>query len=168
MKKEITIEETLDWNAAWRIIHDPAVEDRILNDEWKATASDKFRNIVAGIVENPNNYVLLVSRGDEAVGVAICYHKGSGEFEIHTIFMPGLRGADAIHAGKLCTQHMLAKPEVERLVSMCPENLPETYLFARRVGWRFAGMSPEKWIKNGVAYAQKLVEATKKDLILCH
>jgi len=167
MNPKLSIAETLDWQLAWKIISDPSVFDRVCDDNWSKKPKHELQEIVKGIVENPDNYIVLALNCGEPVGVWFGYRINSDTLEVHTHLLASCRGRDAIQAGRMATQYILEKPDVEKMVSFCPDNMPEVYLFARYCGWHKAGMHTKKWLKNGVEYALRIVEATKKDLILC-
>ena len=170
MNINLDIDHTLDWLTVWTIIHDASVFNRVCDDEWTRKPLHDLKAVVRGIVENPHNHSLLVTDGGRPVGCFLCYAQGKGLFEVHTMLTDRCRGADAIQAGKMGTRFMLAMPDVEKLVSFCPANMPEAYLFARYCGWHKAGIAAKKWIKEGVEYAMRIVEANKQDLkeISCH
>ena len=54
--------------------------------------------------------------------------------------------------------------DVDRLVSYCPSNLPQAYVYARLVGFHRGGIAVAKWVKNGIEYSIREVFATKQDL----
>jgi hypothetical protein len=164
MNLHLEIDQTLDWETVWAIVHDASVFDRVCDDHWTRKPLRELRDIVRGIVENPHNHALLVTDAGRPVGCFLCYAQGKGLFEIHTMLTDRCRGADAIQAGRMGTRLMLSLPDVEKLVSFCPANMPEVYLFARFCGWHKDGIAAAKWLKNGVEYAMRIVEATKHDL----
>lgn len=171
MNLSLSTDETFDAEAVWSVITDPSVLDRVCDDNWTKLPLEELHSIVTALVENPDNYVMLVSDGSEPVGAVLFYAQGDGVFETHTLFTKRCRGFDAVRMGKAITRYMLALPDVKKLISFCPENLPETYYIARLVGWRSAGMSATKWVKRGVEYAMKAVECTADDLkgaATCH
>ncbi|HEY4416957.1 MAG TPA: hypothetical protein VGO57_14805 [Verrucomicrobiae bacterium] len=163
MPEEITFEETFDLDEVWRVVSDPSVLPRICDDAWAAMSLDQLKQIVAGILENTGNYVFLVRKGPETVGAGVFYELEPGVFDLHTMLTAQCRGIHAIRIGKAITEYMLGLSGVKKLVSRCPMNLPETYFFARRVGWRYAGVAREKWRKHGVDHDIKLVECTQAD-----
>lgn len=167
MNPDLTISETRDWKLAWKIVTDPSVFDHVCDDKWVKKPEAELQRIIQGIVENPVNHVTVVFIADEPVGLFMGYHVGNATLEVHTMLTSRCRGADAIQAGKMAMRFGLNLPGIEKLVSFCPANLPETYLFARYCGWHKAGISTTKWLKNGIEHAMRLVEATKKDLAPC-
>lgn len=163
MKPIITISETRDVETVWKIVHDPSVFDAICDDNWSSKPVGELKDIVRGIVENQENHVPIVFKDEEAVGCFICYAMGNGVFEIHTCLSFKCRGAEAIEAGKMATQYVLSLPDVNQLYSFCPANLPESYLFARLVGWKRAGLHTAKWVKHGIGHMQRIVQITKSE-----
>lgn len=166
MRATITIEETRNAKLVWEIASHPAMVDRVVNDTWGAFDRETRQYHVILIVENPANHVLLVRQDGKVCGCFVLDAKGDGVLEVHTMLLPSCRGIDAIHAGKLAMQHAFKLEGVEKLISHCPENLPETLLYASLCGWRKAGVAAFKWLKNGVEFPVKIVEATKE--VVCH
>ena len=164
MNDKIIIRESRDYELVWSLVHDKSVFNRICNDDWMAKPVKELKQIVQGMVLNPRNHIIVVYEEAVATGCAICYAMGDGEMEVHTCFSDRCRGLDAIKAGKMATQYMLSLPDVEKLVSLCPANLPETYWFARACGWEKGGVHDAKWIKDGIENEMRVVFATKKDL----
>jgi hypothetical protein len=162
MKLEIT--ETRDWLLVWKISQEPSIFERVTNDSWGALDHEIRKTHVELIVTNPKNHTLLVSNDTAPAGCFILDQKEPEIFEVHTMLLPSCRGRLAIAAGKLAMKFAFSLPGVKKLVSYCPENLPEVYLFARMCGWRKAGMSAVQWVKNGASYPMRLVEATINDL----
>ena len=160
----LKITETRDWELAWHISQDPCVFDRITNDSWGALESSVRKCHVELLVSNPRNHTLLVSNDTEPVGCFLLDQKEPGVFEVHTMLLTACRGKSAIEAGKMAMKFAFSLVDVKKLVSYCPTNLPEVYLFARMCGWRKAGIAAVQWIKNGVSYPMRLVEATANDL----
>ena len=164
MNPNLSIEETLDWPEVWDIVKDSSVFVNICDDGWTAKPPLELREIVRGMVENPFNHVFLVMDKDERVGCFICYQKDAGVFEVHTCLTTKCRGADAVQAGKMAMQQILSFNDVDRLVSYCPSNLPQAYVYARLVGFHRGGIAVAKWVKNGIEYSIREVFATKQDL----
>lgn len=171
MNEPIDIVESMDFEDVWRIAHEPAIYDRICDDAHAKLPVHVMKEWVKDLVANPHNHILLVQQGGEVVGCFVCKCVSYGIFEIHTLMTGRCRGADAIRAGKLATQYMLSLPDVQRMFSLCPANIPEAYVFARFCGWHKAGVHCSTWNKNGQEYPQRIVEVTKADLVmeeLCH
>ena len=161
-----TIIETRDPDPIWRIVTDASVFNRVCDDAWLSKPLEDLKAIVLGIVINPANHVLSVMSEGLAVGCFMCARVEDGIYEVHTFLTQACRGASAIAAGKSAMAHMFALPDVSKLISVCPQCLPESYWFARRCGWRNVGIGREKWVKFGVEYPVQQVEITKGDI--CH
>jgi hypothetical protein len=111
------------------------------------------------------NHVPLVSIDGSPAGCFVTYAKGRGVFEVHTFLLKTCRGGTAIAAGKAAMRYLFSLPDVLKLESLCPACLPESYWFARRCGWKSAGVSESKWLKDGVEHVQQKVEAIKGDAL---
>ena len=151
----------------WQIYQHPEVCDRITNDSWGALDLETRMSHVQLIVENPRNHLLLVRDEEQSgliVGCFLCDQKEEGTFEVHTMLLPGCRGADAIVAGRLGIKHMMGLPGVQRLVSYCPQSHKEILFFALKCGFHRVGLAALTWIKNGVTYPLQTVELNQKDL----
>lgn len=170
MNLEIT--ETRDWHLAWNISQEPTIFDRITNDSWGLCDIGTRANHVRLTVEKERNHTLLVTMREIIMGCFLLDEKEEGIYEVHTMLLPVCRGKLAIEAGKLAMAFAFKLSGVKKLVSYCPMNLPEIYLFARYCGFRKAGVAAIKWIKNGIEYPMRVVEATINDLpkeeALCH
>lgn len=163
----LTIVETRDWRLVWTMSQHPAVKDRITDDHWTRFSDAQLARFVERLVTNPANHAVLVLKAGTPAGCWIMDAKGGGAFEIHTLLLPECRGADAIAAGKLALQFALSLPEVVKLVSHCPAHLPETLWYARRCGFRRAGIAEKRWVKNGESHPMRIVEINRGE-ILCH
>lgn len=165
----LRITETRDWETVWKISQSPSIFDRVTNDSWGAEHAETRKAHVAILVTNPQNHTILVQdRYDWThLGCFLLDRKEPGVFEVHTMLLPECRGQMAIVAGKMAMRFAFSLPDVLKLVSYCPTNMPEVYLFARMCGWRKAGIAAAQWIKNGVAYPMRMVEATMNDLPVC-
>ena len=162
----ITITETRDPEPIWRIVTDASVFNRVCDDTWLAKSLEELRAIVNGMVTNPANHILAVLDDGVAVGCFVCYQLNAGVFEVHTFLTSKCRGKSAIEAGKNAMRFVFGLPGVQKLISYCPDCLPESFFFARRCGWKFTGMSEAKWTKLGVTYPVKAVEIAKEDVCL--
>ena len=167
MNQELTITETRDWQKVWQISQRPEVRDCVVNDEWERMGDDVRRCHVRIIVENGDNHCLMVSGEGKEVGCFVCDSKGKGIYEVHTMLTSECRGRDAIRAGRLAIKKIFSLRGVEKLISYCPCNMPQTYFFAIWCGFHSAGKAAWSWIKNGVAFDVKIVELTKGGLP-CH
>ena len=161
-----TITETHDPESVWRIVTDVSVFNRVCDDAWLAKSLDEVKAVVTGVVTNSDNHVLSVVSGGVVLGCFVCYRMAEGVYEVHTFLTDACRGEFAIAAGKAAMKFMFGLPGVEKLISVCPQCLPESYWFARRCGWRNVGIGREKWVKFGVEYPVQQVEITKGDI--CH
>ena len=161
--KNIQIHFTRDWQIVWQIVTDTSVFARICDDAWVEKPLYELKAIVRGIVLNGDNHIPLVLLDGQPVGCFLICAMGGGDFEVHTCLTRKIRGANAIEAGKLATTLLFKQPEIKRLVSNCPACLQESFWFARKVGFKPVGLSENKWMRNGVAYAITKVEAQKAD-----
>ena len=85
--------------------------------------------------------------------------KSSDVVEIHTCMTEECRGAKAIEAGKTGVNYIMTQTNATKLTSYCPENIPESYVFARKVGFRkdhkdnkgttFVSMGVDDWLRSG-------------------
>ena len=164
MNPTITIQESRDVELVWSIVHDPSVFDFVCDDGWLAKPIEELKAIIKGIVENPRNHIPVVFKDGVAVGCFVIYQIGMGIGETHTFLTEKCRGSEAIQAGKMAMKFIFSLGDIKSLMSFCPANLPQAYFFARRCGWRYSGVHASKWIKKGVEYEIKIVEATKEDL----
>ena len=164
MNREITIQESRDVELIWSLVHDPSVFNRVCDDGWLAKPLDELKAIVQGIVTNPANHIPVVFKQGIAVGCFIVYAIGNKIGEVHTFMSEKCRGRDAIEAGKMAMREIFLLPEIEKLISFCPENIPESYSFAKFCGWKFAGIANHQWVKDGKSYSIKIVEISKQDL----
>ena len=162
MKLEIT--ETRDWSLVWQFCQAPDIVERIVNDAWREMGETVRRAHVKLIVENPRNHTLLVRSDDEFLGCFVLVWKAGNTFEVHTMLLPRCRGRHAIMAGRMAIQFAFALPDVGHLISYCPANNPQSYLFAIMCGWHKAGIAATQWIQDGIAYPMKIVEMDKTDL----
>lgn len=164
----LEIQETRDDELVWLISQTPEICDRVTNDAWEAMGNVVRRNHVKIVVENPSNHVLLVKESEKVLGCFLFDFKGNGTFEAHTMMCPDCRGLKAIRAGKLALKHIFGISEsVEKIISYCPSNLPQTLFYARWLGFHKTGLAAWSWIKNGIAHAVTIVEFERKDLP-CH
>ena len=164
MNPNLQVEETRDADLVWKIASSPEVMDRISNDEWTALGDHVRRTHVGIITRKPENHIILVLDGKRPVGCFVMDAKKDGLFEIHTFLLKSCRGADAIQAGKMAMAFAFRLPETQKLISYCPGNNPESYLFARLCGWHKAGVAAFKWVKDGISYPLRIVEISRKDL----
>ncbi|MDE2098679.1 MAG: hypothetical protein KGL39_15600 [Patescibacteria group bacterium] len=162
-----TITETRDDELVWQISELPEIKDRVTNDAWSALGDDVRRAHVRLIVGNPDNHVFLVRDDQRVVGCFIIDRKEDGLFEVHTLLARSCRGAQAIRAGRQAIREAFKLPAVQRLVSYCPGNLPQTYFFAIYCGFHLAGIATWRWLKNGISFPVKIVELNRKDAV-CH
>lgn len=170
MNADLIITETRDWPLVWNIYSDPAITERVTDDLWGSLGAETRREHVRIMVENPANHTLLVLENGAVQGCFVLGHMGDGVFEVHTLLLPGCRGARAIRAGRAAMSYT-QRFNVSKLTSYCPEHLPEVHLFARLCGFKTVGKQAAAWIKHGVKYAKILVEITKEDLLKeeqCH
>ena len=159
----------------------PEIYDRLIDDNyappktgWGRALSalgisprGRVKRKVRALLSNPNNHVFEVRVDGKFAGCFVLLALGDGVFEEHTLFLKEFHGLYAVRIGRFATRELLSWPWITKLVSLCPENLPETYVFAKMCNWKAAGIHPNKWVKNGVAYAMKMVSIERKDL-LCH
>ena len=175
---KITLKQSHGWRRFWRTMIRPEIYDRLIDDNyapprtgWGRALSalgisprGRVKRKVRALLSNPANRVYEVRVDGKFAGCFVLLALGGGVFEEHTLFLKEFHGLFAVRIGRAATRQILSLPDINKLVSLCPENLPETYLFAKLCGWKFAGMHPNKWVKNGVAYAMRQVEITKGDL----
>ena len=156
-----------DWQLAWNISQDPAVFDRVTNDEWGAEPEPVRREHVRLLVEDPKNIMLTVKAGEEIGGCFIFDQKEPGTYEVHTMLLPNCRGAHAIVAGRQAARWMF-EHGADKLVSFCPMNHREILFFALKCGFHKAGKAALSWIKAGAAFDLETVELERKDFAPCH
>lgn len=168
MSAQITIQPTNDGRAVWRIVSDPEIFGRVVDDAWITQAAENLESIVRGMVDNENNRTFLVLADGVHVGCFICFWQGSNLYEVHTFLTKLCRGGDAIRAGKMAMAHMFSMSCVERLISYCPACIPEAYWFARRCGWKATNAECPPWVKFGVSHSQQMVEARKEEWLAVH
>lgn len=159
------IEETRDFELVYQIVATPSVFEGITNDAWFDVGGDIRKSHVKLIVENPENHTLLVKNEDEVLGCFIADNKGEGKFEVHTMMLPSCRGRDAVIAGKLAVEKIFERDEVKELVSYCPKSIPQTFFFARLVGFKKICDLTSGWIKNGIDWPITIVHLTKEEFL---
>ena len=175
---KITLKESHGWRLLWRTVIRPEVFDRIVDDRFAPARTGWGRALEAGgpsarqrakwkvraLASRPGNHVFEVRCQRKPAGCFFLFDLGNGEYEVHTLLQKWAHGLLGVAIGRYATRFGLSLPYVNKLKSFCPANLPETYLYAKMCGWKSAGESAVKWVKNGIAYAQKIVEISKGDL----
>lgn len=160
----IKLKECHGWRRLWNTVIRPEVYDRVFDD--RITDRKQIKAKVRAIAARPGNHVFAVYWQRKFAGCFVLYALGDGVFEVHTLLTKEFHGLFAVRIGRFSIQRVFSFGWCDKLTSYCPENLPETYLFARMCGFRHVGKYPLDWIKNGVRYAMKAVEITKQDLHL--
>lgn len=162
----IRLKEVRGWRLLWRIATRPEIYPRIFDDRFTAAPDARLRikNRVRCIASKPGTHVLAVRVDRKLAGCFVMCGLGNGAFEVHTLLTKDFHGFVAVKIGRFATEWALNLPYVKVLTSYCPENMPETYLFAKMCRWRDAGIYPMKWVVKGVEYAMRAVRIEKGDL----
>lgn len=162
----VKLKEVHGWRLLWRIVVRPEIYPRIFDDRYTVAPSPrlKIKSKVRAIAANPENHVFAVRVKNKLAGCFVLCSLGGGRFEVHTLLTSDFHGLMAVTIGRFATRFGLDLPYVKMLSSYCPDNMPETYLFARMCGWKNAGIYPLKWMVKGVEYAMRAVKIEKGDL----
>jgi hypothetical protein len=163
MNTSLTITETRDENVIWRIITDRSVFGQIIDDDFLGKPLGELQSMFLAYLARAANHTMLVEIDGHPVGCFLGIARGYGNLEIHTCLTQECRGGDAIAAGKQAMRLLFAMPEIVKLTSFCPMCIRQAYLFARRCGWKDAGLASWKWVRNSVEYNVELVECKKED-----
>ncbi len=127
----------------------------------------KAEELAAQIQEHilEDGFVLEVLVDDQPAGVFAFKRLAQGKYEVHTLLRENCRGATALRAGRMGLAFLFNTKRVDALFSLCPESLPAAYLYARRLGFRLAGFSAQKWVQNKIECAVRVVKLTRKDYL---
>jgi len=164
----IKLKETKRWRVLWRVCSLPDIIERMFDDvifEKMGRSTRNMRLKIRGIVSNPGNHVFRVIFENKFAGCFVLFDLGGGDYEVHTLLKKEFHGLYAVRIGRYATAFGLNLPYVKKLISFCPNNMPETFLFAKMCGWKSLGELPAKWIKNGVEYGVKGVWIRKEDFL---
>lgn len=161
----IKLKETRNWRKLWSVCQCPEVMPNIFDDRFEVpNRGRRMRDRIRSIIANRNNHAFCVWYDSKFAGMFVLYRMATGVFETHTLLLKDFHGLVAVRIGRFAINQVMSLPYIDKLTSYCPENLPQTFLFARMCGFRHVGEYPMKWIKNGVQYAMKAVEFTRNDL----
>lgn len=140
-----------DWHRIWKLCDSTTNVSRLFDDKTPYTRQ-MMKKRIRSIVENPHNWSFGIFCDNAEAGAFILYDLGEGVFETHILLKEGFRGKKGIEIGREGTEFALSLPGVNNLVSFCPKTIPESFIYALKVGWRSLGELPMVWRKNGVDY----------------
>lgn len=95
---------------------------------------------LAGLVEDPANITIETANGG-LIGVAI----GAGRYDVHTLFLPEGRGAEASHAMSLMAEYMFSVTDCVEGRTTVPVVNRGAALAARRAGFELRYTSELPW-----------------------
>jgi hypothetical protein len=155
----VTVELCRDADVLDAILHHPDVGERTRHDEMPPLAEMTLKPLLE---TNPSASAVLARVRGVPAGAWLVLAKGAGVFEIHTNFLPQYRGAKALLASRLCLEYLFLQTPVTRLVSFCPDCLPEAWSYAQACGFKRDYVRAAAWPKGGkrhdVAHVSLTVE----------
>lgn len=163
------LKETRNWRDVWRVCTEGDTLEHLFDDD-HAMPFKQMRARIRAIIAQPDTHTFRAFWGRSFAGCFVLYHLGSGQsglYEVHTLLREKFRGLIGVRIGRFAATFGLGLPYVERLVSFCPDCMPQAYLFAKMCGFRMvAEPCSIRWVKNGIDYGVKLVSLSKEDLCL--
>lgn len=121
--QQFTVERTEDARLIRRVM--VALGDEILFDEYPEIPD------VEPALANPGFLACKVQEGDEVLGIVLCV-----DFELHTLFLPGLRGARALRAARETLAWLWENTQTPVLRSYFYSHQRQAGLFGRLLGFR--------------------------------
>jgi len=155
----ITIERTFSGDWCNRLAREPAIHAAISDDA--SPPAEQFD--LTTTIRQPDNFFLLVRRDGKAVGYFGLLKRAPAIYEVHTVLSKACRGQSAIQAGCLARDWMFGNAPCLMLVSYCPDNTPQTLLFAKRCGFTLFGQLRHTHTKNGVPHNTTYVYCVKHE-----
>lgn len=158
----VTVHITSDWKFVRSCVE--ALQDRVLDDEARKDPGSYLDAARELVLQDENCVFEVRNEVGERVGCFLFVWVEDHTWEVHTLLLPECRGLNAIIAGRAVCKWMFDIAGAEKLVSFCPENMPEVLLFARRCGFKKTGFHKNQWVVGGVPYRQVMVERLKESI----
>lgn len=95
---------------------------------------------LTALVENPFNFAFETAHGG-FIGVA----QSATRYEVHSLFLPEGRGAEAIGAMRSAAAYMFSATPCQELVTKVPQTNPAAAAMAKRAGFESAFMRSIPW-----------------------
>lgn len=160
----LRVAPTEDYAYLKSLFEQPEIYDRVADDSSmprEAIELDALRGLRA--------LVLLVSKDSVAVGcfLLLPHQTASGlniaekTYEVHTVLSEACRGRHAWRAGRLGIQWMFTETDCAKLVSRCPEDNPQSLVFAMCQGFHICERKRD-WLKRGQLLYSNHVELTRE------
>lgn len=138
-----------DWRTFWQFCDSIEDVSRLFDDKTPYTRQGMKRRIKELVEDTKNMSFGITCNGAKAGCFMLCFIE-NGCYMVHIVLKSAFRGRKGIEIGKAGTDYSLTLPNVKQLVSMCPEAIPEAFVFAKLCGWRDLGLLPLKWLKGGI------------------
>jgi RimJ/RimL family protein N-acetyltransferase len=148
------IERTHDMEIVNAIMKDPAIWPHIHEDG----TPDDYEPL-----DHEGFHWMLVTDGDEALGVFLVHARGEVCFEMHTCLLPKCWGRRAAHAAQLLAGWAFMETGCQKLVTSVPAYNRLALRFALAGGMQQEGINRSSFLRNSELIDQITLGLTKQE-----
>ena len=152
----LTVNNTTDMDLVKNMLFVPEVWDRAAED---GVSKESYEPSYDGMT-----VWLECKKDDEVIGIILVHVDTSAALKIHPYLLKKYRFLGREMMEKLYEWFLSLPENINKIITVIPENQRKVYNFAKKVGFKDEGFNRESYMKNGKVYGQWYLGITRNEI----